>query len=397
MSIDPVSAQMKVGDVISLGITGISTDYEWSSSDTTVATVFYGVVTARAIGKAIITAKSGKSQATCNVFVSGANGSTLRIMPYIATMKKGETFQFTGYNTFDLEEEWTSSNPEIATVSSTGLVTALKAGNSKITLRTAVEEVSAYVAVEHKYGEYKLVWSEEFNGTELDLNTWNIETGGGGWGNREKQNYTKRPENIRVKNGCLEIEARKESYGGNEYTSGRMQSKNKKMFLYGKFESRIKFPGGGGTWPAFWMMGVGSWPACGEIDIQEHVGNITKRASSALHTPLRNGSKGNNWSATRTFDFDLAGDFHIYGCEWLKEEQEGRDVIRFYVDDVVYGEAHQIDFDNKQEWPFNTPFYFIYNLAIGGTMGGNVDDNIFNTPRIMYVDWLRVYQRDEIE
>ena len=194
----------------------------------------------------------------------------------------------------------------------------------------------------------------------------------------------------------LEIEARKETYGNNEYTSARIFSKGKKEFKYGRIEARIKFPGGKGTWPAFWTLGgTGNWPNCGEIDIIEHIGSQDTRASFALHTAAKNGTKGNNWSSVKFFDTPLSEDFHVYGVEWAQEESEGRDVIRFFVDGVQYAEVWETIIDDNDTWPFNRPNYIILNLAIGGNMGGTVDDAIFNTQRIMYVDLVRVYQRHE--
>ncbi len=396
ITLDNTSITLKVGEYATIDA-GAARNVVWTSSDESVATVYAGVVTAEAIGKAVITAQSGEEKASCVVFVTGSNGASLRIAPLVVDMEAGETFQMQAFNTYDLEMTWTSSNEEAIAVDQNGLLTANKPGVAYITLKTEMEEVKAIVSVAHHWGEYKLVWSDEFDGTELDINTWNIEKGGGGWGNNELQYYTDRPENLRVENGNLVIEARKETYQNREYTSARMQSRGKKEFLYGKVEARIKFPGGGGTWPAFWMMGnKGGWPACGEIDIQEHVGNITRRASSAVHTTDKNGSKGNNWSKTHTFDYDLAADFHIYGCEWAQEEKNGKDVIRFYVDDVVYGEIWGSSLDGNSAWPFTKPHYIIFNCAIGGNMGGRVDDNIFNQERKMLVDWVRVYQREEI-
>ena len=175
-------------------------------------------------------------------------------------------------------------------------------------------------------------------------------------------------------------------------------SKDKKKFLYGKMEARIKFPGGKGTWPAFWMMGnTGSWPACGEIDIIEHIGSQPTRASFALHTPDKNGTKGNNWSSVKFFEESLADDFHIYGVEWAQEEKDGKDVIRFFVDGVQYAEVWEQQIGDRGSWPFDREHFFILNVAVGGNMGGTVDDAIFNEKRIMYVDYVRVYQRQEVE
>ena len=396
LTLSTSTLQLKVGDMATLETSGTATNIEWSSSDEEVATVYYGVVTAKSIGKTTVKAYSGDVFAECIVYVSGTDGATLRLSPALVSVNVGETYQFSYGNTYDLELTWTSSDAAIASVSETGLVTANKAGNVTITLATPVESVSAVVAVAHKWGEYKLVWSDEFNGTALDESVWNYNIGGNGWGNNEKQYYTKRAENIRVQNGCLEIEGRKEQYEDNEYTSARIHSKGKKDFKYGRVESRIKFPGGKGTWPAFWMLGAsGNWPNCGEIDIIEHVGSLPKRASFALHTAAKNGTRGNNWSQVQWFDNPLEDDFHVYGIEWAQEEQDGKDVIRFFVDGVQYAESWEGQIDNNDTWPFNKAHYIIFNFAIGGNMGGTIDDAIFDTQRIMYVDWVRVYQRSE--
>ncbi len=396
LELNPVTLQLKVGDIATIDTKGTATNIVWTSSNEEVASVYYGVVTAKAIGKAEITATSGKVSAKANVFVTGTDGASLRITPPLVSLHVGEQFDFKYGNTFDLELSWSSSDPSVVHVTNTGHVTALKPGVSTITLSTPVESVTATVTVSHNWGEYQLVWSDEFDGAALDEGTWSYNTGGSGWGNNEKQYYTTRPENIRVQNGCLEIEARKEQYENNNYTSARIMSKNKKTFTYGKMAARIKFPGGKGTWPAFWMMGnSGGWPNCGEIDIIEHIGSQDTRASFALHTVMKNGMKGNNWANTHFFDYPLSADFHTYGIEWAQEEKEGKDVIRFFVDDVQYAEVWEEQIDNNDYWPFNKPFFFIINLAIGGNMGGTVDDGIFNQRRIMYVDWVRVWQREE--
>lgn len=396
LELNPVTLQLKVGDIATIDTKGTATNIVWTSSNEEVASVYYGVVTAKAIGKAEITATSGKVSAKANVFVTGTDGSSLRISPPVVTLRPGDTLNFSYGNTYDLDVTWSSSEPSIATIDQKGHLTAVAPGNAIITLATNIESVTARVAVEHTWGDYKLVWSDEFDGSALDETVWSYNTGGSGWGNNEKQYYTSRPENIRVQNGMLEIEARKEQYENNEYTSARIMSKNKKTFTYGKMAARIKFPGGKGTWPAFWMMGnSGNWPNCGEIDIIEHIGSQDTRASFALHTVMKNGTKGNNWAKTHFFDYPLSADFHTYGIEWAQEEKEGKDVIRFFVDDVQYAEVWEEQIDNNDYWPFNKPFFFIINLAIGGNMGGTVDDAIFNQQRIMYVDWVRVWQRQE--
>lgn len=394
LQVSPTVLQMKPGDIQSLTVAGNTTNAEWISSNPDVATVFFGVVEAKAIGKTIVTVKTATESATCEVFVTGSDGAALRITPAQVSLKRGESSQLCYGNAFDLDVTWSSSNDEIATVTQSGLVTAHKAGNATITLATSVESTTALVVVEHSWGEYSLVWSDEFNGSALDESVWTIQQGAGGWGNQEAQYYTGRAENLRVEDGCLVIEARKEDYEGAEYTSARIMSKGKKEFTYGKLEASISLPSGGGLWPAFWTLGGrGNWPNCGEIDIMEYVGNVPNRILGTLHTLKdRSGSK----SSKAYWGENIENQFHTYGVEWTQEEKNGKDVIRFYVDGNVYSEQVEEVIDDDEYWPFNRPNYFIVNMAIGGTLGGTIKD-IWNEPRLMKVDWIRVYQRQEVE
>lgn len=400
ISLSANSLQMKVGDMEIIDVNPTDVNVEWTSSDPNVATVKDGVVAAVGVGYSSIRATAGKDYAECQVYVIGAKGETLSISPSIVSLKKGETYQYVYTSTYDVPLTWTSSNQDVATVSETGLVTALSAGNTFITLSNGLEAVTSRVAVEHTWGEYQLVWSDEFDGSALNTDVWNIEVNGNGGGNQEKQYYTDRPENLRVEEGNLVIEARKEEYNNRKYTSARINSRNKKYFKYGKIEARIMFPKGGGTWPAFWMMGndypQSNWPKCGEIDIIEHVGNQPRMASFAVHTPNKNGSRGNNWSM-RSYMDGLEENYHVYGIEWLEDDFNGMDRIYFTIDGerlaMTQEEAEHVD-DNYY-WPFNKDYFIILNLAIGGTMGGNVDDAIFASPVLMKVDWVRVWQRQE--
>ena len=285
---------------------------------------------------------------------------------------------------------WETADKNIATVFY-GKITAQNQGSTYIIARSGDLVDSCLVTVALK--PYQLVWSEEFEGTELNSENWNIETGGGGWGNQEKQHYTARSENLRIANGLLYIEARKENYGSNNYTSARITTKNKASFAYGKIEARIKLPSGEGTWPAFWMLGYGSWPMCGEIDIMEHVGSNPNMISHAVHTAARNGNNGMNWHK-QYYTENVEGQFRTYSIEWEKAISNGDDYIKFYVDDTLTAtlwQSHGIT--DKSQWPFNNEFFIILNMAIGGNMGGNINDAIFDAPVVMEVDWVRVYQR----
>lgn len=285
---------------------------------------------------------------------------------------------------------WKSSDESVATVFY-GIITPKSLGTAIITATVGTDSATCVVNVEQS--AYQLVWSDEFDGTSLDTSIWNIETGtgSGGWGNNESEYYTGRNENLRVENGNLVIQALKESYNGSNYTSARITTRNNKDFAYGKIEARISLPSGAGTWPAFWMLGYGSWPGCGEIDIMEHIGSQPTMISHALHTQALYG--GNCWSS-KNYKDGIEGDFHVYGIEWEQKIMENRDCIRFYVDGVLTATRWDpVTEDNKTQWPFTSNFYIILNLALGGNMGGTINDNIFNNDVSMKVDYVRVYQR----
>lgn len=231
----------------------------------------------------------------------------------------------------------------------------------------------------------KLVWEENFNETQLDETAWNFELGNGcpnncGWGNNEKQVYTK--TNHELKDGNLVITIKKE---GEAYTSTRITTAGKKEFQYGRMEARAKLPTGKGIWPAYWMLGsnIGKvgWPKSGEIDILEYVGREPDMVYTSLHTQ---DSHGNTINSRKTEIKTIEEGFHIYAIEWTKDK------IEFFVDDVsVY--TFSPDVKNENTWPFDQPFFFILNVAVGGNFGGHeVDDSIF--PQQYIVDYIRVYQ-----
>ena len=224
-----------------------------------------------------------------------------------------------------------------------------------------------------------LVWSDEFNGTSVNTTNWNFETGAGGWGNNEQQYY--RSQNASVSNGNLVITAKRESFGGANYTSARMTTQNKRTFTYGKMEARIKLPLGQGLWPAFWMLGSNissvGWPRCGEIDIMEHI-NTSNTVYGTIHWDANGyASYGGNTSTTPS-------NYHNYTIEWNSS------AIKWFVDGVKYHEANILNNINSTE-EFHRPFFFILNLAVGGNWPGQTIDNS-KLPASMYVDYVRVYR-----
>ncbi len=231
-----------------------------------------------------------------------------------------------------------------------------------------------------------LIWSDEFDGDQLDLSNWSYEIGDGcpnlcGWGNNELQYYTDREENVSVSDGTLKITAVKEDFEGAQYTSARLITKGLQEFAYGKIEIRAKMAGAAGTWPALWMLGddidfVG-WPTCGEIDIMEYRGVNQDQITSALHWP---GNSGGDAPFSGRGVTDAETEFHVYELLWE------RDRLTFSVDG---GSSHF--FRNITTlMPFDHEFFFIFNVAMGGTLGGTVDPEF--TSSTMEIDYIRIYQ-----
>ena len=227
-----------------------------------------------------------------------------------------------------------------------------------------------------------LIFEEEFDTGALDTATWNYEIGTGenGWGNGESQYYTDRPENIVVEDGMLKITARQENFAGSAYTSSRIQTYQKFEFQYGRVDIRAKLPTGGGTWPALWLLGAdfetNAWPAAGEIDIMEHVGNQQNTIFGSTHDP--NNFGGNARSVSTSVD-GVSDNFNVYSIIWSENN------IRFLINDEEYGTLA-----NNGNLPFNKDFFLILNVAMGGNFGGAIDPAFSSST--MEVDYIRVYQ-----
>lgn len=258
------------------------------------------------------------------------------------------------------------------------------------------------VTVQEQKGEYSLVWHDEFDGDELDTSIWSYEPHQPGWVNNELQEYTTSTDNVYVEDGKLIIQALEnvDASGKKTYTSGRINTMNKKDCKYGRFEARLKVPSGQGFLPAFWMMPTqedlyGQWPKCGEIDIMEVLGNDTDKAYATIHYGEPH-TEQQGYKMSTGLDYSEA--FHVYACEWEPGE------IRFYVDNKL---VKTIDdwFTKKTGFdevaypaPFDQPFYVILNLAVGGNWPGNPDETTqFGENAQLQVDYVRVYQKDSYD
>lgn len=244
--------------------------------------------------------------------------------------------------------------------------------------------------------DWVLRWSDEFDGpdgTSPDGTRWVFETGAGGWGNGELQNYTARTDNAVVQNGRLVITTRKESYQGSAYTSARLKTAGKFAFTYGRVEMSAVLPKGAGIWPAFWMLGANinqgvPWPDCGELDIMEFVGKTPTRVYGTLHGPGYSG--GNGIGAWHEVPGGFSGGLHQYAVEW------DPGAIRWYVDGILYQERTDsnggADIGAGKKWVFDHDYFLLLNVAVGGNFPGP-PDNTTQFPQTYSVDYVRVYQR----
>ena len=247
--------------------------------------------------------------------------------------------------------------------------------------------------------DYELLWSDEFDGAVLDTNYWTYEIGTGydGWGNGEWQYYTSRQDNCRIVDGKLVIEASKEDFQNQHFTSARIKTQSKMTVKYGRIEAKIKMPEGGhGIWPAFWMLGENisteGWPACGEIDIVELMSDPGK-VLGTLHygssDPFNHDSNGGQDTTVG----NMSDGYHVYAVEWDERQ------IRWYRDDV--------NFYNTSGWwtnigeypaPFDKQFFIILNFAVGSNWWNETTTNAeVSFPQQMMVEYVRVYKKVDIE
>jgi beta-glucanase (GH16 family) len=240
-----------------------------------------------------------------------------------------------------------------------------------------------------------LVWADEFDAVQLDPEDWFFDSGDGsqygipGWGNNELQWYL--PNSAQLENGNLVITARNEMSNGKDYTSARINTRDRFAFRYGRVEARIRLPGGQGIWPAFWLLpqdeAYGTWAASGEIDIMEAV-NLGGTGGNAVHGTIHyGGSWPNNEFSGESYlvSTDATAEFHTYALEWDATE------IRWYVDDVLFAMRNTwYSTAGNFPAPFDQHFYLLLNVAVGGNWPGSPNaSTVF--PVTMEVDYVRVY------
>ena len=264
--------------------------------------------------------------------------------------------------------------------------------------------------------DYTLVWNEDFTDAALDRQVWNVEVNNDGGGNQALQYYVEKAVTLGVEpttgKHCLILTATKEDYGNKKSTSGRVNTKGKMYYTFGRIDARIKFPQtANGLWPAFWQMGnnydqVG-WPRCGETDLIElghkdafSKGTQDRYFNGAMHV-------GRQWDAvwsdaqSVTWPYSVEDTFHIVTMIWTPTS------IDMYMDKDAHPELEAYFHANLEPNPgspdydrqlvFGKPNVLIANLAVGGNFPGIWDINgitaLNNGPRSMYIDWIRIYQQ----
>lgn len=274
-------------------------------------------------------------------------------------------------------------------------------GSSDATSSSVAVDTSATDQTTPELDGYNLVWSDEFNGTEMDFDTWSYDPHEPGWTNHELQEYTTSTANVYVSDGNLHLRAIKteDDKGKPYYTSGKVKSQDKQDFMYGKVEVRAKVPRGQGLWPAIWMMPTdemkyGQWPKCGEIDIMEVLCSDTTIAYGTVHYGAPHAEQQGTVVKTTN---DYADDYHVYSVEWEPGE------IRWYIDDEEYlvvndwFTAEEGQDDKPYPAPFDQDFYVQLNLAVGGDWPGNPDDTTDFENAVFDIDYVRVYQKPEYD
>ena len=358
---------------------------------------------------------------------------TVEISQTEATVGVGESIELFASSSNGDPILWTSANEKIAMVSD-GTVFGIKEGEVVITASIRTALATCVVTVEGgqisdtepdkepdmepdkepdketdaEIEGLTLVWSDEFDGTELDLSKWGYQIGVRDeyhgklgntwyWGNNELQYYTK--DSVSVADGVLTITASRRDYEGMEYTSARILTRDLASFTYGYFEARIKLPVEHGMWPAFWMMPqpsgtsstrneYGGWSASGEIDIMEARGRVPMEVGNALHY----GGNPHVYSAdAQKLDTPIS-EWHTYGLDWQP------DCITWYVDGEVAFKVTSSQWwtsaSDEEFAPFDKPFYLILNLAVGGNYDGGIKPPEDFESACMCVDYVRVYKHN---
>ncbi len=244
---------------------------------------------------------------------------------------------------------------------------------------------------------WTLDWADEFDGDTINSNNWNFQVEEAGRFNEEWQRYTNSSDNAYIEDNCLVIKAIHESnkHDKNQYSSARINTANKQTWTYGKIVARMKLPYGEGIWPAFWMLGANieenggdtTWPQSGEIDIMELFGF---RDDAVVEGNLHYANTSDEYTMMGAEAYKLdkgkfADTFHTFELEWDANS------ITWFVDGQKFATQ---PITSEEFAAFHKDFFIILNIAVGGSFAGRPDATT-NFPQYMYIDWIRVYKKNQ--
>ena len=235
---------------------------------------------------------------------------------------------------------------------------------------------------------WELAWQDDFDGPALDARHWTrCARGTSDWDNTMSDD----PRLLKVEGGALHLlgvanpDTAKDSA---PFLTAGVTSKGKFDFKYGKVAIRARFKSAQGAWPALWMLGAErGWPACGEIDLMEHL-NFDDKVYQTLHSEYTLKIDKSNTPPKSGTAAIARDDWNVYGCEWYEDR------IVMTVNDAPTFTYPRVPEKGEAQWPYDQTFFFILSMQIGGKwVNGPGPTNPAHYPAGMEIDWVRVYRR----
>ncbi|MCR5184016.1 MAG: glycoside hydrolase family 16 protein [Opitutales bacterium] len=256
-----------------------------------------------------------------------------------------------------------------------------------LSLLTSLILSSAFLAAAPaKKERWKLVWSDEFNGSKIESKHWSkCERGKPDWSNTMSDD----PSLFALKNGNLVLRGKVNPDTAKDPSpviTGGVQSRGKVSFCYGRIDVRAKFTCAQGAWPALWLLPDipnRVWPDDGEIDIMEHL-NFDNIVYQTLHSRFitKLGQRNPRNGGTGKINRD---DYNLYSVIWTPDK------ITCLINEketLTYPRLPEKEKDGQ--WPYHKPFYILLDMQLGGNWVGKVNQS--QLPVEMWIDYVRIYK-----